>query len=1791
MSNLPFELDMDCFLNVVTSNSTEVSETFPIPLESNFILTHTLFHISLLNFAFNDDEFEEKPLTLKQGYLRFTFRFQSNSCILFLLLTPTLFDTLAAIQQSGYGTSEDVLFLVPVLSTGTENELLNSFNSDLIFQTEDASPFHADVLFYQPFNYRKIHCLFCPLKLNDINFDPKLFLTQLKSFSSILKSNGYGQTIVFPELLGATGKYKQDACLSPLRQKAKQNVRYSISINCSASEIYILGSLQPILNVTMEMNDNNVASDSQDWFLHIRQEGIILVVPNEYLKSRGSIIANEGHSFDALVCQNKHHLLVIDFGLVTGHDVYIFLCIILMCGSYAFVCKNFSVGLDFLLAFIGRPLSYKHPRKYLILYLLPAAIFACAFQSSTSSDTLKMLDFPTFDQFRESGFKFLTPNYKQILAFSNAFPEAQRKKIETITGPRETMFFEVTGKMRRWKFYDSWMNIVKAATKLRLFITSILKPELLRAVKSDVFYVEDDILCKVFHLSNRCPVPLEFIFRSWSYMSLRFKQVFSRFVESGIYNGVRRLFYQAQGKQLVSLKIRAANAIIQPSPLGRYSAVSDATKTMFDLPFDIETDCFCNIVTSNTTDVMESFHTSHQTDFVLTYTLFNIYLLNFAFNEEDEFEENPLTLKQGYARFTSRFQNNGCILFLLLTPTLSETLNAIQQSGYGTSEYVLFLIPHLSSDTENEIINGFNGDLLLLADETLPFHADVLFHQPKKYRKLFCLFCPQKLNDVKLGADISLSQLKLFSRKLKGNGNGQTFVFPEPLGSSPKYKQNKCLAPLTKTSKQNFRYSTSILCSASEIFILGSLQPILNVTLTMDSNSVDSNVQDWFLNVRQEGITFLSPNAYYLKVRGSIIPTEGYTFDVMVCQNKGHLLGFDFELVTSHDALIFLCIILTCVSYAFVYKNLYKGLDFLLAFIGKPFGYKHPRKFLLLYLIPAAIFTWCFQSFVSSDTLKLLDFPTYDQFRDSGFKFVAPNYKQLLGLSKTLSKDTQEKIASLTGPAETMFFPVVGNMTRWKFYENWNNIINSAVNFRLFITGLLKPELFQALDTDVFYVKDEILCKIFHLSKRSPLSLEFVFRSWSYMSFRFKQVFGKFVESGIYNGVRRLFYASKRKKLAGLKIRPANAIIQPKPLGRHSAVGNSTTYRTIFQFPADSLEGSIVSHTIYDSWRLNFGFELYFDDNDSKLLTLKEGYLRFLLRYRSICTLFYITDPTFEEAVDTIIQSGFSTSEDVLFIISSLFSENSNEIRNGFTSNLLFDTSAAPFHADVLLYQSEPTSALSIFCLFCPKKLNQISEQVELPLTPSFSFIKLVSKSLKSNGYGNSLAFSVPLGASRETEQACLRLSKDGTFHFGMTITCPVSELFVLASIQPILNLSIVLDVKNIPSYQREWFLNVRQEGLIFWTPNVFLSTRGSIVSGGWTKFDVMVCLNKNALLVFDFKFSSRVDSYTRICALGIFLVYSFLYKNVSKAIDLVYALLGKSFSYKHPRKCVALYLIAATIVTCVYHSNISSESLKLVDFPSFEHFQKIGYKFFTPAYKSILLLFKGQPEPTRQKLEKVFGKSENAFLEVTGELQDWKFYDNWNNLIRTAAKYKLFLASFLRPELFSAIRNDLIYFGDDTLCKVFHLSDQSPLSLTYRFRSWSYLSGRFHQVFTNLIESGIYGGIKKLFFASKRKNMKDMNMRAVAGVLAPNSVALKSVIGVVCLCHCLLGLIILAWLTFPWVICKSIGALEKIIALIVLVTRTFLNLVLKLFQLMQIEIRKLLTRKFIWPHKITVND
>ncbi|CAL8136795.1 unnamed protein product [Orchesella dallaii] len=200
----------------------------------------------------------------------------------------------------------------------------------------------------------------------------------------------------------------------------------------------------------------------------------------------------------------------------------------------------------------------------------------------------------------------------------------------------------------------------------------------------------------------------------------------------------------------------------------------------------------------------------------------------------------------------------------------------------------------------------------------------------------------------------------------------------------------------------------------------------------------------------------------------------------------------------------------------------------------------------------------------------------------------------------------------------------------------------------------------------------------------------------------------------------------------------------------------------------------------------------YLDDNfdiaDVKVDILT-GYFRLHFRLSDFCMLFLIKSPTFNESLTAIQHSGHGTSDyGVLFLIETSPLDEESEVLHGFVYDL-FNSEGTPFHSPIAFFNQD-TNKIAIFCYLCASSKIEFLKADRKNL---WNDLQTMHFQINSNGYENLVIIPDSFSHSPGHEP-CLKYyngKRSLTNLFGEHVNCYHPETWALASIQPILNVSL----------------------------------------------------------------------------------------------------------------------------------------------------------------------------------------------------------------------------------------------------------------------------------------------------------------------------------------------------------------------------------------------------------------
>ncbi|CAL8136760.1 unnamed protein product [Orchesella dallaii] len=573
-------------------------------------------------------------------------------------------------------------------------------------------------------------------------------------------------------------------------------------------------------------------------------------------------------------------------------------------------------------------------------------------------------------------------------------------------------------------------------------------------------------------------------------------------------------------------------------------------------------------------------------------------------------------------------------------------------------------------------------------------------------------------------------------------------------------------------------------------------------------------------------------------------------------------------------------------------------------------------------------------------------------------------------------------------------------------------------------------------------------------------------------------------------------------------------------------------------------ETSILTQTIHELNSFNFlpfNSTNFFDEeyeSTEENINLQRGYLRFQQKYVEFCLVFSLLTNSFNETTTSIQKSGYGTSPNVLFLIATTLNEE-NEVVSGFVQNF-FEVEGLPFHAHIV-FHSYLTKEYGMFCYFCPEKLTRVI--ITKDFNNIFHQITLATKRVNSKGYGNTFLIEDAMSLT-STSEPCLKFYDSGRVRssiFGTHVNCSNPELWELGWIHRVFNLTATLNINSKTDVHHKWFLRVRiAEAVLQSIPNVYLQSRGSIISAYESTFTAMACHHLgNSRHTFEFTITSALDIWTWSCLLASGLAYGLLFQNFWNGIDLLWIFFGVSLTRKHKRICVFGMLITLTVLSCIYQSLISADSMQLVEFPTLHQlFRKEGYRFWVTKTQSVLSFFRFRvSNVTSVGIKRFLGvepSSPKIYFEGKGA-DNIATYSRHADMVpqvfAAAARLKALVTTVFLESVLSAIGKRVVFIGRDLVCKVYYPTADFPVPYRFTVRVWSYLSEKYGSGLTVFLESGCNQRIIRLKQATAFLKMGKMRLTSANSFTEPKPIGLISAVGTSCWVHCGLGgVLLLGW-------------------------------------------------------------
>ncbi|CAL8068352.1 unnamed protein product [Orchesella dallaii] len=793
----------------------------------------------------------------------------------------------------------------------------------------------------------------------------------------------------------------------------------------------------------------------------------------------------------------------------------------------------------------------------------------------------------------------------------------------------------------------------------------------------------------------------------------------------------------------------------------------------------------------------------------LSYTIHKISHFDFLpqsnytdYTDEDfDIDNVEVNFQSGFLRYIFRLSSS-CLILLIKTTTFNETRIAIQRSAHGTSEHVLFLIETFPMTVENEVINGFENELLEL--DGTPFHAPIAFYCEKANEiAILCYFCPSELGRIQrvsIANETLWRGLLAHYKNLNSNGYGNEVDIPNNLGYMTKNEVH-CFEDYDSRRVRTNLFGEHVNCKEAEAWSLASVQSALNISISIGfSDQVEEiSYQKWMLQIRvAEGYTQVIPNIYIYS-RGSFQLGKSLELDFMACMDLRKIQEFNFNIISALDFTSWCSFILLILLYGLAVQNIWKGLDFLCTFLGKPLMKQHVKSYVCITLLAISIFSYAYQSTLSAESMQLAEFPTFKKLVREGYRvwvLAKGPVGMAAGSLSNYSKNGLQRYLGVDATNLQYYVSGKGDQNMVTHYNNTLGLFMAAAKHKLFVTSISYLHMLKALGQKRFFVKKFLLCKVDRITGNVELSFAHTFRSWGYLSNRFSQVLEKHFVRGDRERLTRLKEILHKMEIRELMVTQADALIEPKSINLRSAVGVccwvyfavsgllfiwwgialfileflviAETQTTVHSHLSDCLIHVIngeekqnliqdgnnnapspqffdpatnLSYTIHQISHLDFlPQSSYTDylDKDFDIDDVKVNVKSGFLRYifrLSISCLIFLIKAQTFNETRIAIQRSAHGTSEHVLFLIETFQMTVKNEVINGFENELFELDGTAFHAPIAFY-SEKAKEMAMLCYFCPSEVGRI-QRVSIGNETLLRGLLAHYKNLNSNGYGN----------------------------------------------------------------------------------------------------------------------------------------------------------------------------------------------------------------------------------------------------------------------------------------------------------------------------------------------------------------------------------------------------------------------------------------------------------------------
>lgn len=533
--------------------------------------------------------------------------------------------------------------------------------------------------------------------------------------------------------------------------------------------------------------------------------------------------------------------------------------------------------------------------------------------------------------------------------------------------------------------------------------------------------------------------------------------------------------------------------------------------------------------------------------------------------------------------------------------------------------------------------------------------------------------------------------------------------------------------------------------------------------------------------------------------------------------------------------------------------------------------------------------------------------------------------------------------------------------------------------------------------------------------------------------------------------------------------------------------------------------------TIHDVEHLIMGFEM--DEDEHEIvgnLTMKNGYFRFARRFSLVKILFILFTDSFNETLKAIQNSGYATSDRVLFLIRVDQLTPDEAVLHKFQNGLFEEEKEAkPFYASIGFFTPDHNQErVAILCYICPG----VSEKLQV-LEPSSEVTVSSLLSMVNMRHGHQLPVKLTLGPYKTAEPKFLTASSWSDY-YGCLKASMLPEFCVLYSVLHFANVSTLkFHIPESEITRSTWLLNFYVgESSLVGIPNVIANSRGVYTSLGEGTWKFIFCIRVGRIHSLDYALRSVFVPELWILIVLVGITLAVFYGNMKRGMDIVWLFTGRGLEIRHPRKIIGYILLTCCMIANIYAAYFKSDSMLSGRFASIKELADDGYKLWVaPETPSFVKRFYGSmPEPIRNGIDAFFGGLD--FLSA-GEPPTSK---TSVERITTMAERNLYLWANDHLDLLYTFGKNPKYVRNAYMCKVMSWEDEyNKISDHITWRTWGYISTNVVTSHSYLLQAGLYARAKNILLFPKQRESKDLDMMDADGFLRWAPMNLKSATGI----------------------------------------------------------------------------